>query len=47
VFVVYTPMRDENGTLVRGPGPVMEMLFTLARESGRWRIVDHRTVRAP
>ena len=47
VFVVYTPVRDVDGTFAPGAGPVMEMLFTFARDGGRWRMVDHRAVRAP
>lgn len=47
VFVRYAPARESDGEVVRAPGPAIESLFTLARDGGRWRIVDHRPVRTP
>ena len=45
VFVMYTPARDAGGRMERTPGPVMEMVFVLERDGGRWRIVEDRPVR--
>jgi len=42
---VYTPARDAGGRMERTPGPVMEMVFVLERDGGRWRIVEDRPVR--
>ena len=47
VFVRYAPARHRNDAVERAPGPVIESVFFLVRDGGRWRIVLQRPVRAP